>query len=804
MTLPGAGEDGSAPDPPQSPRRLRAVEPAEAEPAPHTAKRPLHNLPLELSSFVGREREMSEVKELLADHRLLTLTGPGGCGKTRLALAVARNMVGGFEDGAWMVELASLADPALVTQTVASTLGVSEQLDRPLAEALVDHLEPKKLLLILDNCEHLVEACARLADILLRSCPQLRILATSREPLGMAGETAWRVPSLSLPDPDQPPSAQQLTQYEAIRLFVDRAMSALLSFNLTDRNAPSVAQICWRLDGIPLAIELAAARVAVLSPRQIAARLDDRLHLLTAGNRTALPRQQTLRGTLDWSYELLSEPERTLLNRLSVFAGGWTLEAAEEVCAGDGIEGYEVADLLARLVAKSLVAAEEREGERRYRMLETVRQYAREKLLESGEADHVRSCHLAYFLSLAERAEPELEGQHQGAWFDVLEEERDNLQAALEWSRTNEADAEEGLRLGSALWRFWQLRGHGRAGREQLEKLLTLAGSEVPAAVRVKAQNRLGYLALLQGDDGAAQSYVEDSLAEARELGDEEQIVQALANLGELAEWRADYPRARSLLEESLALARELGDRPWWLCWVLARLADVARAEGDWERAVALCEDSRALARELQDRHGIARSLLGLARIAGTQGDHERALRLQKEALSLFRDLRDRTCMARCFEDLAWLASEQGRGERAARLFGAAEALREATGTVLVPYQRTEHDRRVAAVRASLDEAAFRTAWATGRPMPLEQAIEYALEDQRVAPSTSSGAAGGLSPREIEVLRLVAEGLTDGQVAERLYLSPRTVGNHLRSIYKKLGVPSRAAAAREAVEQGLI
>src|SRR5215207_1535500 len=391
------------PELPQSPRRLRTVEPAaEAETAPRTPERPLNNLPLELSSFVGRERALAEVERSLENTRLLTLMGSGGCGKTRLALAVASELVGGLEDGVWLVELAPLADPSLVPQAVASTLGVREQPGRSLTETLCDYLRSKKMLLVLDNCEHLIEACATLAEALLRSCPELRVLATSREALGINGEVAWPVPSLSLPDVRRLPDIESLPQYESARLFVERAVAVKPDFVLTEQNAAVVAQVCYRLDGIPLAIELAAARTKVLSVEEIADRLTESFALLSAGGRTARPRQHTLHATMDWSHELLSRKERTLFRRLSVFAGGFSLEAVESVCIGEDVERDEVLGLLSHLVDKSLVVAREEGGETRYRLLETVRQYGREKLEASGEEAEAGWRHADFFGGFAE------------------------------------------------------------------------------------------------------------------------------------------------------------------------------------------------------------------------------------------------------------------------------------------------------------------------------------------------------------------------------------------------------------------
>jgi predicted ATPase len=401
------------------------------------------NLPVELSSFIGREREISEVEGLLAETRLLTLTGTGGCGKTRLALRVAGNLRERFEDGVWWVSLAPLTSPDLTPKSVASALGMHEQPGRSTTEALSDHLRFRDLILVLDNCEHLIEACAALAEALLLCCPNLKILATSREPLGVAGEATWPVPSLSLPTAHRRPPVEELVRYEAVRLFVERAAAARPDFAPTEHNAPVVVEVCRELDGIPLAIELAAARTKVLTIEQIAGRLGDSFRLLTGGSRTVLPRQRTLRATIEWSFELLPEEERTMFRRLSVFAGGFTLEATEEVCSGGGIAEEGVFDLLSRLVDKSLIVTEERDGHARYRMLETVRQYGAEKLRDAGELQVIQQRHADFFLAMAEEAEFGMVGPDQAAWLGRLEEEHDNVRAALGWLQ--EGDAEQGL-----------------------------------------------------------------------------------------------------------------------------------------------------------------------------------------------------------------------------------------------------------------------------------------------------------------------------------------------------------------------
>jgi non-specific serine/threonine protein kinase len=434
------------------------VQPLPAPPEPRG------NLPVQPTSFIGREREQADVLALLDRAPLVTLTGAGGCGKTRLALTVAGSLLPEYPDGVWLVELAALVDPILVPQTVARVLGLQEQPGRTPLEMLTSYLKHRRLLLVVDNCEHLVGACADLAATLLRSCPQLRLLATSREALEVAGEALYRAPSLSMPDLAQLPSPDRLTQYEAVQLFLERAQARRADFTLTARNAQAVAQVCVRLDGMPLAIELAAARIGVLPVESIAARLDDRFRLLTGGPRTTLPRQQTLRATLDWSHDLLSRPEQALLRRLAVFAGGWTLEAAESVCAGDVVVEGEILDLLSALVNKSLVQAEGADSHHRYWLLETLRQYTLERLEAMGEEAAVQDLHLAYFLALAEEAEPQLRGPAQGCWLDRLEVEHDNLRLALGWALERHAE-DGGLRLAGALWGFWSYRGHLAEGQ---------------------------------------------------------------------------------------------------------------------------------------------------------------------------------------------------------------------------------------------------------------------------------------------------------------------------------------------------
>ena len=760
---------------------------------------PTNNLPVQLTSFIGREREMGEVKSLLTTTHLLTLTGSGGCGKTRLALEVAADLVKEYEDGVWLVELASLLDSDLVPQEVASALDVSEQPGRPLTDSLSDYLKSRRLLLVLDNCEHLIESCATLVDTLLSACPNLKILAASREGLGIGGELTYQVPSLSTPDPEQILTPENIKEYEALSLFTERVLFSQPTFVVTDDNAQALSQICRRLDGIPLAIELAAARVRALSVEQILARLDDSFRLLTGGSRTALPRQQTLRATIDWSYNQLSEKEKVLFNRTSVFMGGWTLEAVEEICTGDGIEESEVLDLLMGLVDKSLVVAEERKREERYNLLETIRQYGRDRLLESGEGEVLRDRHLDWFLALAEGAEAELLGPDQVEWLDRLEVEHDNLRAALQWSlgsggkhgglpsESEEGDAKEsndsrlssaerGLRLAGVLGWFWYLRGYYNEGYQWLEESLSkstkstsssVATSERIKSARAKALLGAGWMLYGKSDYGRAMALCEESLALFRELENKRGESYSLIFLGIISRRQGDYVRGREFSEEGLSSFREVGDK-WGIAYSLSRLGEQVSEQGDQKQAIALNEESLALYRELGNKSGIRDSLLNLGRVARNQGDHKRAKELCEESLSLNRELGDKRYtanllhilglvalgqeeydqaagllkeslvlyrelgikhfIAHCLEGFAGVAVVQGGPERSALLLGAAEGIREAIGAPLTPSEQAEVDSYVSAVRAELDEKAFESAWAGGRAMSMEKAVEYALE----------------------------------------------------------------------------
>ena len=632
-----------------------------------------NNLPIQPTPFIGREQEMAEVKRVLAHHRLVTLTGPGGCGKTRLALKVAADLVEQLESPVWLVELAALTDPALVPQTVARTLGLREQAEHPWTQTLVDFLQSRRALLMLDNCEHLVAACAALAHTLLRTCPDLRILATSREALGIDGEVTWLVPSLSLPGPYSSRHLlplERLAQYDAIRLFVVRVTDVVSTFTLTPQNAPAVTLICQRLDGIPLAIELAAARAKVLSFEQIVARLDNAFRLLTSGSRMALPRQQTLQATIDWSYNLLSQNERVLFRRLSVFAGGFTLQAVEVVCAGEGLAQDEMLELLSSLVTKSLVVVIEYAEEARYQLLETVRQYAREKLQAAGEEMITRRRHTLFFVHLAEEANPEIRSANRDVWLQWLEKEHDNLRAALGWLRGSaEIESREmGLHLAGSLGWFWYFRGYISEARQWLEGMLALTAAIGNTQARAEALFGAGALAWIQGDYAMAHARLDEGVVLWRALANRHGLAYSLTLLGLVTGLQGDHDLACSLQEESLVLFRGIGDK-WGLALALYWLGDTMRTQRDYVSSLPLYEESLTLFREMGDRWGIALPLQGLGAVAYRQGDYTAACSRLEECLMLRRQVGDRWLIAQTLSTLGVVLQHQGDHERATQFF---------------------------------------------------------------------------------------------------------------------------------------
>jgi len=801
-----------------------------------------NNLPQQLTSFVGREHDITEVTRLLADSRFLTLMGAGGSGKTRLALQAATLMLTDFPGGVWLVDLASLTASPLVPQAVASVIGVREEPGKSLVALLTEHLRDRQTLLVLDNCEHLIEACAMLVEHLLGSTTDLRILSTSREALCVAGETVWPVLPLPTPDPRQEIPPDRLEQFEAVRLFVERARARRPDFTITPDNAHWVAQLCHSLDGIPLAIELAAARIKVLTVEQIASRIGERFHLLTSDSRTALPRQQTLQALMDWSYDLLPESEQVLFRSVSVFVGGFTLEALSAVSDTESRE-YETLDMLSRLVDKSLVLVEERNGEARYRLLETIRHYAREKAQAAGEIPALQKLHRDYYLLLAGQSEDELLTERQSIWLERLEAEHDNLRAALRFSQTTEdSDAEEaGLCLAGSLVWFWYFRGYVTEGREWLETML----SQYPPSdtiIRAKALSAAGVLAFLQSDYSRSSAHLEEGLAIWKGLEDRRGTAFTLTFLARVLLRGGDVREARHLGEQSVALFRQLDDR-WGLALALDLIGVCAQEEGDYTQAAAFHDESLALYRVLGHRWGVALELSNFGRVALQQGNYDLARARLEEALEMQREVGDKWIVAWTLHNLGDLARTEGDLERAGSHYQEALTLfrelsdRGGTAHTLQMLGRVAElggDRGRAEALLSESEAMFRelkdqptsrgrapaTPWASGQPMTMSQALAFAFQDaanqsrhsglERIEGSLRTESVDGesypveLTKRELEVLRLIAAGLTDAQLAEQLTLSTRTVHAHVRSIYSKLGVNNRSAATRYAIEHGLV
>ena len=745
------------------------------------------NLPHPLTSFIGREHEIADVRRLLRMTRLLTLTGTGGVGKTRLGLVVARSLLDEFPDGVWLVELSALDDPALVPNAVASALDVREDPKRPLTASLCDALRHRRLLLVLDNCEHLIQAAAELTHALLRSCTGLHVLATSRQPLGVAGETTFHVPSLSLqalPDLEPGSAAGQdgvptpivawpmwrgrtasPDASEAVRLFVDRAQAVAHAFTLTDRSTAAVEQICRRLDGIPLAIELAAARVAVLSPEQIASRLCDRFHLLSGGSRAALPRYRTLRALIDWSHDLLDERERILLRRLAVFASSWTLEAAESVCADDALPSAEILDLLSGLVTKSLVLRGGRDDETRYRFLESIREYAAVKLREADEETILCERHGTWFLALAERAEPELTGPSQAAWFARLDCERENLRATQRWAATR-GDADTLVRLGAALWMFWHERSNAADARELLDAIVPLARQATPTPALARALRGAGTLAGTIVDFATCRALLEDGLDVARQLDDRRLLATMQDSLGRQLFVEGQYVDARILLNEGAAIFREiddghglsralshigfleyLEDRQELACAIYREGLELARASGDLtsigefldnlgrtsqaagdlDGAARTYQEAVAIWRGTGQGNWLAMTLNNLGSVHALRGDVGAARAHLEESLSLSQRLGNRRRLAFTLAAAATLAAVDGQPERAVRLDAAAAVTAAELGFSLVQPAYAPHIPHLERARRALGPAAAASATATGQMTPLAQAVDETL-----------------------------------------------------------------------------
>lgn len=750
-------------------------QPAPVSPSSATSRR---HLPVPLTDLIGRESEIAEVGVGLERARLVTLLGPGGVGKTRISIATAEAVLPRFAEGVWFVDLAPLTDGTYVPEVTAKALGVQLEPGQSAEERLIAELSTRSLLLVLDNCEHLLDASAMLADRLLSACPGVRILATSRQALGVTGEQVYPVPSLSLPSPEEMEDSTGLLtieknpafllEYPGIQLFVQRAIQANPTFRLDRRNAQMVAEICQRLDGIPLALELAASRLRSLSVGDIQNRLSDRFRLLTSGSRSALPRQQTLRAVFDWSYSLLSIQEQALWSRLSVFAGGWTLEATEKVCGGDGLEATEILDTLTALVEKSLVVYEQR-GEARYRLLETAREYGSDRLIETGKVDIYRRHHCDYFLALAEEIEPNLTGPEQGLWLDRLETEHDNLRQALSFSEGDRESAQKGLRLLGALSSFWSGRAHFAEARRHCAALLGREENATVTKERARVLMLAGNLAFTQGDTSAAQSYFENALVTRKHLGDQRGSAGALGSLGNVLHLQGDYVQARRFFEEALTLCREFGSLNWEAI-TLTCLGNVTFDQKDYTTSRTYMENALTVCRQVGNRGNESIILTGLGNIAHHLSSSAEALQFYDQALSVNRETGDMVqeatnlfnigdiraasgdiagasvlyCQALSLKnqetDLRTAPSMieivaaflVGRGpdhyESACRLWGMAGKLRTDNGSSRTPSEQESYDRAVMKVHQSLNEETISASRADGSTMTMGKAIAYAIE----------------------------------------------------------------------------
>ena len=702
---------------------------ADAPPVPVQEAAATHSsaLPVSLTPLLGRERELEEIQGFLREVRLLTLTGTGGVGKTRLALEAARRAEDLLPDGVAFIGLASLSDAALVVPTVAQSLGLRETEGRSLREALYTYLKEKRLLLVLDNFEHVLEAAPEVVE-LIEACLHLVVLVTSRAPLRVRGEQEYPVPPLVVPDPTRVPVVEEVVNAPSVKLFAERARAASPSFELTQANVAAVAAICWRLDGLPLALELTAARVRFLGPTALLSRLDRALE--ADGARDLPERQRTMRATLDWSYDLLHNPEKELFRRLSVFAGGWTLEAAEEVAADGDVGAEDVIALLVNLGEQSLAVTEaSADGSVRYSMLEPVRQYALEKLEESGEAEEIRRRHAGYYLALAKEAGSGLKGHDQPTWLGQLETEFGNLRAALSWS-IEHGKGQEIARMAWESWTYWWMSGHINEGRRWMEEALA-SEPGMPATFRAKLLTLSATLGQALGDWESSRLANDESMELFRRLGDENGLYFAMGTAGLIALGQGQPDEALSLMEESGERRLEMADR-WSASAMFGFSATVALWQGDRIRARRLAEQALSLAREIGARDVIFVALHPLAAIALAEGDHERAARLFEEGLTHSAEVGEVTNVAYCLEGLATIDASEGRLERAARLWGAAEAIQEPIEVIAYPYatDRYFRDRQVAAARERLGEKAWTAAWDEGQAMTIEQAIEYALEKE--------------------------------------------------------------------------
>jgi predicted ATPase/DNA-binding CsgD family transcriptional regulator len=771
--------------------------------------RPAVRTPEQLTSFIGRDHELAALLNLLARGsavtRLVTLTGPPGTGKTRLAVRVAADLNARGEE-TWFVPLASIRDPTLVGQAIAQVVGVGELSRQSVAERVIAFLESRPGLLVLDNFEHIL-AGAPLVARLLEHCPQLKVLVTSRAPLRLYGEQEFLVPPLPLPDAQPAVPLQALLQSDAVKLFVARVQAVEFEFRLTDANGHAIAEICRRLDGLPLAIELAAARSKTLSPQALLGRLGDRLSLLTIGPRDRSPRQRTLRAAIDWSHELLSPAEQTLFRRLAIFVDGCTLETATAICTVDTHLGGDVFERLTSLVDQSLLQLKtESNGEPRFRMLESIREYAWERLVGSADFDLIRQRHAEVFLGLAEAAEPELHGPQQTVWRDRLQREMPNLRSAFRWALAGDKP-QPGLRAAAALWLFWFVRGFTNEGRRWLSMLLEHPRASDSGAARARALFTAGMLAFYQRDSAAGRALHEEGLALQQQLGDRAGIASALFGLGQVAFDGGDLPRARALHEEAMQIRSELGD-PWQIAFSAGNLAMVVRAQGDAILARQLIEQSVVIRRQLGDHRATAGMLFMLARLIQETGDYTHARALYRESLEIARGIDDRWALGHELANLVSLAAAEGRWSLALRLHAAATTASHASETALFPGVRERVDHELERARGVLGPVAAAAALAQGRDEDVDALMNEVLND--VAPAYDTGVAEALpalplgthassgmplTRREREVAGLIARGYTNREVARALSIAERTAATHVEHILDKLHVTSRSQIA---------
>ncbi len=772
-----------------------------------TGDRPPYSLPAPSTPLIGREHEATAARQhVLAPHiRLVTFTGPPGIGKTRLALYVAREVLDQFCDGVFFVDLAPIKDPALVVAAIGERLAVKEAGGQALLELIKHEVGDKHLLLLLDNFEQVIAAAPQMSA-LLAACLHLKIIVTSRAALRLSWEHEFPVPPLEFAHLAPLPALVGLSEYPAVALFLERARAVKPDFTLSADNGPAVAEVCARLEGVPLAIKLAAARSKLLSPQTILDRLRPRLDLLTRGERDVPPRQQTLRSAIAWSYELLEAAERALFERLSVFSGSFSFDAVGTVCTPD--LGASLLEGLAALVDQSLLRQEiTRDAAPRFRMLEVIREFAAEQLAAHGDAERIGQQHAGFFVALAETAQTKLGTGDQDVWLRRLELEHDNLRAALGWA-IDRSETEIALRLASALTRFWLMRGHHTEGRELLERVLAASDGAATLA-RAKALRAAAHLLWIQGDYGYAAKLSNESLALSRELGDRPGIPFSLHTLGLHAYLMGDHARGEALLEESLRLAKPLGDK-WLVSLILTTLGRVASRLGDSMRAEEFLEEGLSLAQASGDKWLASLALASLGMLKCRQGDVEQAAALYGESLSLARALGDRWWIAWGLEGMAEVAQSRGQPERAARLLASARASRDLIHAPPIPPERSDLERVEAAVRRALDEQVFAAAWEAGRARPLEQAIEDALSGATVPgpPATTAGlratrANAVLTHRQQEVATLIARGHTNREIAAKLVITERTAATHVQHILNRLGFGSRSQIAAWAVERGL-